>query len=78
MFQGIPTPCLSSALSFYDGYRSEKLPANIIQVRPTSSVLSFVKEITSVSCQSILCIENIELRPSDFDDIIDKFSSQKT
>ena len=29
---GIPMPCFSTALSFYDGYRSEKLPANLIQV----------------------------------------------
>lgn len=29
---GIPTPCFSTALAFYDGYRSERLPANLIQV----------------------------------------------
>lgn len=29
---GIPTPALSSALAFYDGYRSGVLPANLIQV----------------------------------------------
>ena len=29
---GIPTPALSSALAFYDGYRTAKLPANLIQV----------------------------------------------
>jgi 6-phosphogluconate dehydrogenase len=28
---GIPTPALSSSLAFYDGYRSERLPANLIQ-----------------------------------------------
>lgn len=28
---GVPTPCLSSGLSFYDGYRSERLPANLVQ-----------------------------------------------
>ncbi|MDP1835379.1 MAG: decarboxylating NADP(+)-dependent phosphogluconate dehydrogenase [Chlamydiales bacterium] len=28
---GIPTPCLSTALAFYDGYRSERLPANLLQ-----------------------------------------------
>lgn len=28
---GIPIPCFSSALSYYDGYRSENLPANLIQ-----------------------------------------------
>lgn len=30
---GIPVPCFSSALSFYDGYRSEMLPANLIQAQ---------------------------------------------
>ncbi|XP_055385910.1 6-phosphogluconate dehydrogenase, decarboxylating [Condylostylus longicornis] len=30
---GIPVPALSSALSFYDGYRSEKLPANLLQAQ---------------------------------------------
>ena len=29
---GVPTPCFSTALAFYDGYRSERLPANLIQV----------------------------------------------
>lgn len=28
---GVPTPCFSTALSFYDGYRSERLPANLLQ-----------------------------------------------
>jgi 6-phosphogluconate dehydrogenase len=28
---GIPTPAMSSALAFYDGYRRERLPANLIQ-----------------------------------------------
>ena len=28
---GVPTPCFSTALAFYDGYRSEKLPANLLQ-----------------------------------------------
>lgn len=30
---GIPTPCFSTALAFYDGFRSEKLPANLIQAQ---------------------------------------------
>lgn len=30
---GIPVPTLSSALAFYDGYRSERLPANMIQAQ---------------------------------------------
>ena len=30
---GIPTPAMSSALSFFDGYRSERLPANLLQAQ---------------------------------------------
>lgn len=30
---GIPTPCIGTALAFYDGYRSEKLPANLLQAQ---------------------------------------------
>jgi 6-phosphogluconate dehydrogenase len=30
---GIPIPALSSALSFYDGYRCAKLPANLLQAQ---------------------------------------------
>jgi 6-phosphogluconate dehydrogenase len=29
----IPTPAFSAALAFYDGYRSEKLPANLLQAQ---------------------------------------------
>ncbi|QLG72991.1 hypothetical protein HG535_0E00750 [Zygotorulaspora mrakii] len=30
---GIPAPALSTALAFYDGYRSERLPANLLQAQ---------------------------------------------
>lgn len=30
---GIPVPALSAALAFYDGYRTEKLPANLLQAQ---------------------------------------------
>jgi 6-phosphogluconate dehydrogenase len=30
---GIPVPAMSSALSFYDGYRSNTLPANLLQAQ---------------------------------------------
>jgi 6-phosphogluconate dehydrogenase len=30
---GIPVPAFGAALSFYDGYRSERLPANLIQAQ---------------------------------------------
>lgn len=31
--QGIPVPAMSSALAFFDGYRSEQLPANLLQAQ---------------------------------------------
>ncbi|CAD6970169.1 unnamed protein product, partial [Tilletia controversa] len=30
---GIPTPAFSTALAFFDGYRTERLPANLIQAQ---------------------------------------------
>lgn len=30
---GIPTPAFATALAFYDGYRSERLPANLLQAQ---------------------------------------------
>jgi len=30
---GIPVPALAAALSYYDGYRSERLPANLLQAQ---------------------------------------------
>ncbi len=33
VMHGIPVPALSSALAFYDGYRLERLPANLIQAQ---------------------------------------------
>lgn len=30
---GIPTPAFSSALAYYDGYRSDRLPANLLQAQ---------------------------------------------
>jgi hypothetical protein len=30
---GVPMPAFSSALSFYDGYRTERLPANLLQAQ---------------------------------------------
>ncbi|MCK7513326.1 MAG: hypothetical protein MZV70_61025 [Desulfobacterales bacterium] len=30
---GIPLPAFSAALAFYDGYRSDRLPANLIQAQ---------------------------------------------
>jgi len=33
VMSGIPVPAISSALAFYDGYRSERLPANLLQAQ---------------------------------------------
>lgn len=33
VLDGIPTPCFSTALAFYDGYRTPYLPANLIQAQ---------------------------------------------
>jgi 6-phosphogluconate dehydrogenase len=30
---GIPIPCFSTALAFFDGYRSARLPANLLQAQ---------------------------------------------
>ncbi len=30
---GVPVPCLSAALAYFDGYRSERLPANMVQAQ---------------------------------------------
>jgi len=30
---GVPTPCFSSAIAYYDSYRAETLPANLIQAQ---------------------------------------------
>ena len=33
MLNGIPIPAFASALSYYDGYRCERLPANLLQAQ---------------------------------------------
>ncbi len=30
---GVPAPCMSAALEYYDGYRCERLPANLLQAQ---------------------------------------------
>jgi 6-phosphogluconate dehydrogenase len=30
---GIPVPCLTAGLNYYDGYRCERLPANLLQAQ---------------------------------------------
>ncbi len=31
--KGLPAPAFSTALNFYDSYRSERLPANLLQAQ---------------------------------------------
>ena len=31
--RGLPAPCLGAALAYFDGYRSERLPANLLQAQ---------------------------------------------
>ena len=33
VLNGIPTPCLSAGINYYDGYRTERLPANLLQAQ---------------------------------------------
>ncbi|MFS0781032.1 NADP-dependent phosphogluconate dehydrogenase [Bacillus sp. 1P06AnD] len=33
VMNGVPVPCFSAALSYYDSYRSERLPANLLQAQ---------------------------------------------
>ncbi len=33
VLNGVSTPCLASALSYFDGYRTENLPANLLQAQ---------------------------------------------
>ena len=33
VMNGIPVPCFASALAYYDSYRTETLPANLIQAQ---------------------------------------------
>ncbi|MBP5486463.1 MAG: decarboxylating NADP(+)-dependent phosphogluconate dehydrogenase [Bacteroidales bacterium] len=33
MVNGVPAPCMTAALEYYDGYRTERLPANLLQAQ---------------------------------------------
>lgn len=39
---GIPTPAFSTALAFFDGYRSEILPANLIQAQVSCHIFNAI------------------------------------
>ena len=38
VMHGVPTPAFSTALAFFDGYRSARLPANLLQVSVTLQI----------------------------------------
>lgn len=46
---GIPIPAFSTALAFYDGFRCEVLPANLIQVERKSFYLTTTKMIHNLT-----------------------------
>jgi 6-phosphogluconate dehydrogenase, C-terminal domain len=61
---GIPTPAFSTALAFFDGYRSEVLPANLIQAQVRLQFLIFATSLkvilsvtTSVPTHSVFFLE---------------------
>ena len=33
ILSGVPMPAMTSALSYFDGYRTERLPANLLQAQ---------------------------------------------
>ena len=33
VLKGVPTPCMAAALNYFDGYTTEKLPANLLQAQ---------------------------------------------
>ena len=33
LINGVPVPAMTSALTYYDGFRSERLPANLLQAQ---------------------------------------------
>ena len=59
---GIPTPAFSTALAFFDGYRSEIVPANLIQAQVCRSLifvasLNIISVTTSVLTHSVSFLE---------------------
>ena len=59
VLNGIPTPAFSSALAFYDGLRTERLPANLLQVYTNSVYISL---LTFILCRhKEICLELINM-----------------
>jgi len=59
---GIPTPAFSTALAFYDSYRSARLPANLLQVI-NDNHKEFHK-ISHLSCVRLNVIISVLIRTS--------------
>ena len=53
---GVPTPAFSTALAFFDGYRSARLPANLLQVSMNIAWIPgpFILTLTHLSLASLL------------------------
>jgi hypothetical protein len=59
---GVPTPAFSTALAFYDGYRSGWLPANLIQVSFMRDLLGLITT-DECSCRpNVITLEHIRMR----------------
>jgi hypothetical protein len=53
---GIPTPAFSTALAFYDGYRTERLPASLLQAQRDyfgAHTFRILPEFLSEKCTSL-------------------------
>lgn len=60
---GIPTPAFSTALAFFDGYRSDIVPANLLQAQVRSENFESEQELivyysgtTLVPTPSVFCL----------------------
>jgi 6-phosphogluconate dehydrogenase len=64
VLNGIPTPAMSAALSYFDGYKTDKLPANLLQAqrdyfgahtyeRSINHVVSFSIQIGQVAVETL-------------------------
>lgn len=49
---GIPSPAFSTALAFFDGYRSEIVPANLIQAQVSTACVHDGMSLTRASCKA--------------------------
>ena len=52
IISGIPVPAFASALSYYDGYRCERLPANLLQAQRDYFGATLTKEWIDLAVSS--------------------------